>query len=294
METRRFHALWWFARDVAREFGRDQCPFLAAAICYFVVFAIFPLLLGTIAILGYVVSPEWALQQLHLALGRALPEQLSFLPEVLDQVVAARAPSGLIALVLLLWSGKGVFMSMGQALDIIWNAKEVLGWKDNLRRNALALLLAVGLGGAVIALSVLYWGLLLILEIQIPLLQLRPSELPGVLWILGNVLPVALVALGLLLVYRFMPLRHLPGRAIGIGAASAAVLWELSRQVFNFYLAHFSRFSLVYGPLSGVIAGMLWVYVSSMIFLLGAEIAARCAHAKTQGLAPDASDAGPE
>lgn len=277
---------WAFARDVAQEFGRDRCPFLAAGVCYFVVFSLFPLLLGTLAILGYVVSPEWALAQVHAGLGRAVPSQLAFIPQVIDQVVASRQPTGAVALVLLLWSGKGVFMSLGEALDIIWNAHEVLDWRDNLRRNVLALGLAVGLGGAVIALSVLYGGLSFILNYRIAVVGLRPSDLPGLLWGLSNVLPIVVIGLGLLLVYRFMPLRHLPGRAIALGAVSATLLWELSRRIFGWYLDHFSRFSVVYGPLSGVIAFMLWVYVSAMIFLLGAEIAARRAHAKAASPEP--------
>lgn len=293
MATSSLKPIGEFARDVAWEFARDQCPFLAAGVCYFVVFSLFPLLLGTIALLGYVVSPDWALAQVHAGLGKALPAQLSFLAQVIDQVVAARQPSGVIALVLLLWSGKGVFMSLGEALDIIWNAQELLGWRDNLRRNVVALVLAVGLGGAVIALSILYWGLSWVLNHRIEVLGLRPSELPGVLWVLSNVLPVVLIGLGLLLVYRVMPIRHLPGRAIALGAASATILWEVSRRLFGFYLDHAARFSLVYGPLSGVIAFMLWVYVSAMIFLLGAEIAARFAHAKGSGVAPGEASSSP-
>lgn len=273
--------IWEFTWDVAQSFSRDRCPFLAAGVCYFVVFSIFPLLLGTLAILGYLVSPEWALAQIHAGLGQAIPSRLGFLPGVIDQVVADRGPSGAIALVLLVWSGRGVFMCLGEALDIIWNAQESLDWRDNVRRNVLALAMAVGLGGAVIALSVLYGGLALVMNYRIAVVGLRPSELPGVLWVLSNVLPVGLIGLGLLLVYRLMPIRHLPLRAIFLGAASAAVLWELSRRLFGLYLDHFARLSVVYGPLSGIIGFMIWVYVSAMIFLLGAELAARFARSNS-------------
>lgn len=289
MATERVRGLWTFVRDVVREFGRDQCSFLAAGVCYFVVFSFFPLLLGTLSILGYLVSPEWAMDQIRAGLGQAVPPQLTFVRDLLEQVVAARGPTGFVALVLLLWSGKGVFMSLGEALDIIWNAHEVLGWRDNLRRNAVALVLAVGLGGAVIALSLVNWVLVLVMQHEIPGLHLNPGDFPLVLWVLGNVLPVALIGLGLLMVYRFMPIRHLPGRAITLGAASAAVIWEIGRRLFSLYMDHFARFSSVYGPVGGIIAVMLWVYVSAMIFLFGAEVAARYAHAKTAGFAGEAN-----
>ncbi len=289
----RLHGLWAFGRDVLREFGRDQCPFLAAGVCYFVVFSFFPLVLGTISILGYVVSPEWAMAQIHEALGKAVPSQLTFVRDLIEQVVAARGPSGLAALVLLLWSGKGVFMSLGEALDIIWNSHEPIGFKENLRRNAVALVLALGLGGAVVALSILYWGLTIVLTYEIPVLHLRAADLPAVLWLLSNVLPIVLVGAGLVLVYRIMPMRHLPVPAILVGAASAAVMWEVSRRLFSVYLEHFGRFSTVYGPLSGIIAFMLWGYVSAMIFLVGAEIAARYAHVKTLGPGQETSDKSP-
>ncbi|HEY9857151.1 MAG TPA: YihY/virulence factor BrkB family protein [Stenomitos sp.] len=297
MATGRFHRVWQIGLEVAREFGRDQCPFLAAGVCYFVVFSLFPLLLGVVSLLGYVVSPDWAMQQIHAALGKALPAQLGVLAEVLDQVVAARRPSGVIALLLLLWSGRGVFVSLAEALDIIWSAHVVVSWRDSLRRNVLALALAVALGGAAIVLSVAYWGLFLILEVRLPLLNLRPGDVPGVFrgvtFLLSNVLPLVVTVVGLVLVYRYLPLRRLPNRAITVGAVSAAVLWELSRRIFSFYLDHFARFSMVYGPLSGVIAFMLWIYVSAMIFLLGAEIAASCAQAKTPGQPLSAGENSP-
>lgn len=285
MDSERFQRLWRFGRDVARDFGRDQCMFLAAGVCYFVVFSIFPLLLGIVSLIGYVVSPDWAMQQVHAALGKAVPAQLSFLPRVLDQLVATRRPSGIIALGLLMWSGRGFFVSLGQALDLIWSDHQMPDLQDSIRRNVLALVLAVAMGGSILALSALYWALYLVLEVRIPLLHVSPGELPGVLWgltfLLSNVLPIALMGLGLWLVYRYLPLRRLPNRAIALGALSAALLWEISRRIFSFYLEHFARFSLVYGPLSGVIAFMLWIYLSAILFLLGAEIAARYAHAKT-------------
>jgi membrane protein len=75
-----------------------------------------------------------------------------------------------------------------------------------------------------------------------------------------------------LLIYRFVPKRQTHLRHIWLGAAIAAILFEASKILFVWYLGQFATYTLVYGPLASAIALLLWIYISSLILIFGAEI----------------------
>lgn len=266
-------ASWEFLRDLVTSFNEDQVPFMAAAMSYFAFFSLFPLLLGLIALAGYVLAPEEAMTQVMTFAARGLPGQEAFLRSTLEAVVEARGGIGLVALVTLLWSGKNIFFSFGTALDQIWENPPPQGLKGVLVRHALSLGFAVALGGAVIVVTALYWLLYALLALEIPFLGIQPRQIPGILPLLSNVLPLTLVTLGLVAMFRLLPSRRLPLLDTAVGAAVAAVLWELVRRVFTWYLSTFSRYHEVYGPAASVIAFLFWLYLTAILFLLGAEVA---------------------
>lgn len=264
---------WGFLRDLIAAFNADRVPFLAAAISYFTFFSLFPLVLGLIAIAGFLLAPEEATERVLTIIVRGFPAQEAFLRNVLEAVVAARGGIGLIALVMLLWAGKNIFTSLAQALDIIWKTPPTGGFVFVIQRNLVALLFAIAIGGGMLVATILYWLLIAILTYEIPLLGFQPQDIPGIVPLLMNLLPVAIVTLSLIAMYRFLPAQRLSYGGIAVGAAVAALLWEVLRRVFGWYLATFSRFNEVYGPATSVIVFLLWLYLSAIIFLLGAEIA---------------------
>lgn len=284
-----------FLLGVFNEFNRDQCPFLAAAICYFVFFAIFPLLLGLLSLASFFVSPQVAERQIMQGIGTALPSQVSLLHTMLDSVMRSRGSIGIIAAVLLLWSARGAFMALGQALDIMWESAPLSRWQDLVKRNVIAALCAIGIGGGLIVTSLLYYGLAFASRVNVAALGVPGWLLPAVLLVTSNVLPVLIVAVGLFVAYRVLPCRRLPDRPLLIGALVASALWEVTRLLFGFYVDRFAHFSMVYGPISSLIAFLFWIYVTSMLFLLGAEVAGilvdgETGEHKTSERAPDASD----
>jgi membrane protein len=262
-----------FLKDLVAAFNDDRVPFLAAAISYFTFFSLFPLLLGLIAIAGYVLAPEEATEKVLDAIVQGFPAQEAFLRNTLEAVVAARGGIGLFALLTLLWSGKNIFMSLAQALDIIWETDTTGGFVFAVKRNAISLLFAVAIGGAMLAVAILYWLLLAILTFEIPLLGVKPQDIPGVVPVLMNLLPIVIVMLSLMALYRYLPAHRVPFGQIALGAGVSAVLWEILRRLFGWYLSTFGRFDEVYGPATSVIVFLLWLYLSAVLFLLGAEVA---------------------
>lgn len=283
---------WNFLRELAASFNADRVPFLAAAISYFTFFSLFPLILGLIAIAGYLLAPEEATQRVLDFVVRAFPAQEAFLRSTLEAVVAARGGIGLFALLTLLWAGKNIFSTLALAIDIIWDAPPTGGFVFLLQRNLIALGFAIAIGGGMLVAAALYWAVLAALAFEIPILGLQPKDIPGIVPLLMNLLPVGLVTLSLIAMYRFLPSQRVSFRQIAVGAIAAALIWEVLRRLFGWYLSTFGRFNEVYGPATSVIVFLFWLYLSAVIFLLGAEVTYVLHERASLARAPEA-DAAP-
>jgi membrane protein len=263
-----------FLKDLWVAFNEDQVPFLAAAVSYFAFFSLFPLFLGLIAVAGHVLAPEEASRRLMGFIVQGFPGQEVFLRRIIESVVASRGAVGFFALITLLWSGKNLFVSLAQALDLIEKAPAPGGLYFTIKRNLVCLACAVALGGLLLLLGGLYGLLFAVLAFEIPLLGIQPREIPLLMPFVSDVLPVALVALGLIALYRWLPAHPRPLGDVIAGAAVAAALWEVLRRLFTWYVATFGRFNEVYGPATSVIVFLFWLYLSAIVFLLGGEWAA--------------------
>lgn len=266
-------ATWRFLREVVNAFNQDQVTFLAAAISYYVFFSLFPLLLGLIAVAGYVLAPEEASERVLAFFTRGYPGEEAFLKTTIGAVIESRGAVGLFALAVLLWSGKNIFVSLAQALDIIAGQPPPGGLLFSIRRNLVALVFALAIGAAMLAVTALYGLVFAILQLEIPLLGIQPQEIPGIVPLLLNLLPITIVTVSLITLYHFLPTQRPPWGAIAIGAIFSALVWEIMRRLFGWYLLTFGRFNEVYGPATSVIVFLFWLYLSAVIFLLGAEVA---------------------
>lgn len=256
--------------EVVQAFNADKCSFLAAGLCYFVFFSIFPLMLLLVSVTGYFLTAEQAMQQAVHLTQQVFPQQQSFLLDILTGVMEHRDKASLFGVATLLWSAKNIFHSLGQALNIIWKVPVDRGL---ILENGLAIVLSLSVGLFIFLTGLSYAILLAIMNFRFPVLGLSPGEIPGIVFLIFNILPVTLVALMLTALYSILPNRRLSLNQVLPGAITAALLWEVLRRVFGFYLENMTRFDAVYGSISGIVGFMLWVYVSASVFLLGAEVA---------------------
>ena len=256
--------------EVIQAFNADKCSFLAAGLCYFVFFSIFPMMLLLVSVTGYFLTAEQAMQQAVQLTQQVFPQQHGFLLGVLKGVMENRSTASLFGTATLLWSAKNIFQSLGQALNIIWKVPTDRGI---IKENALALVLSLSVGIVIFLTSVSYAVLIAIMNFRFPVLGLSPSDIPGIVFLIANILPVTLVALILTGLYTVLPNRRLSIQQVLPGAVTAAALWEVLRRVFGFYLENMSRFDAVYGSISGIVGFLLWIFISANVFLLGAEIA---------------------
>ncbi|UCH34409.1 MAG: YihY/virulence factor BrkB family protein [Armatimonadota bacterium] len=273
-----------FLRAVARDYSAKRLSIIAAGLAYYTFLAFFPFVLVMLAAAGYALgSSEQQYQVVENALTRAMPTAGLRIREQLDTIVANRAVVGGLGLLALVWTASNAFAIIIQALRIVWEVK-VPSRFVVMRLRALALL----------AIAVVFLLLSVLASSAMPVVAHLPmagvvrrlGELPLLWWLASAALSLAISFLAVLVLYRIVPTPQIKLRHEAAGAAFAAVSWELAKSGFAWYLQRFANFDRVYGPVGAIVILLLWIYISAVIVLVGAEIAAVYA-VRERGPGPD-------
>ena len=259
------------------ESTKDNVSMLAGGVAFFGFVAIFPALIALISVYGLVADPSEAAATVQ-SVTSGLPTSVQ--PLIADQLASITSASSgglttglIISALAALFSASSGVQNLMAAVNVAYDESETRG-AIKLRSIALALTL-----GAVVFIIV---AIVLVAVAPILLDQL------GVLGrLLGQVvrwvLLVLLVVLGLGVVYRVAPDRKAPQfRWVTLGSAFATVLWVAGSVVFSVYVNNFGSYNKTYGALAGVIVLLLWLYLTSYIVLLGAEINSESEYQTTQ------------
>jgi len=235
----------------------------AAALSYYAIFSLFPLLLLVIIVIGTALGPAAARNQIDTVLRLFLPPNTAnFLQDNIAQALEQRGSFGLVAGVSLLWASLGLFSSLSSALSRTF--------RDENPRNTWHQRL-VGLS-MMIALSVLLMASLAATIIFV-LLDFLFFYRSGSWISLGAlIIPLSLSVAIFAFLYRFIPRQRVRWDAIWVAAFLGGGAWEIAKRLFTWYLDNLASYSLVYGSVATMIVLMFWGYVSGLIVLLGAEI----------------------
>ena len=256
-------------RQTAKEVVEDGCLGLAAQLSFYFLLALFPALLFLVALIGYV-PVEDALDQLLTALGSVAPgELIALLRAQLDEISSGRQASLLtLGIAGAIWSSSAATVAIIDALN---HAYDVSEWRPWWKRRVVALALTAALAVFIIV--------SLILVVVGPDAARRVAEWVGaapaavVLWsVLRWPVMIALVIVGVNLVYHFAPNREVRWAWITPGAVVATALWIGCSFAFKFYIVNFGNYTATYGAIGGIVVTMLWFYVSSLAILIGAEL----------------------
>jgi membrane protein len=261
---------WWqVVRRAFKESSADNVPILAAGVAFFAFLAIFPALIAALTLYGLVADPETVAAQVR-DLSAALPEQAQ--PILLDQLQSVASASNgalgvslVISLLAALWSASSGTGNLLKAINIAYDEDESRGF---LKVRGLALALTLG------AIVFMLLTLALVAVVPVVLDALPLGTLGTVLaQVLRWVLLVVLVVAALAVTYRVAPDRDLPRFAwVSTGSLVATVLWIIGSIAFSLYVNNFGSYNKTYGAIAGVVVLMLWLYLTSYIVLLGAEI----------------------
>ena len=189
----------------------------------------------------------------------------------LQALVKGRHTLGWLAVGGLIWSASQGFVILELAMNLALRVRA--------RRSfVVSRLLGLGmilLAGSSLALSLLITSTLTAIRAySLPLVGWRPGEIP-VLWsVTGIVVSTTLTILSFIIIYRVMPNTSVPWRSALIAGTTAGLAWEVAKRGFTYYLpfATATAFKQVYGSVAGVIGLVVWIYYSSVILVLGAEL----------------------
>jgi membrane protein len=268
---------WWAVlKRTARAFGKDNLTDWAAALTYYSVLSIFPAVIVLTAVLA-LLGPS-ATQTLIDNVNTMVPGQgRDVLVNSIKELQHAESLAGPLAVVGLagaLWSASGyigAFMRASNAIYEIPEGRPV--WKTVPLRVGLTLAVVVLL--ALCAVSVVATGVV----------AERAGQMLGIgstgvlIWDIAK-WPVlaALVSLAFALLYWASPNVKHPGfRWLTPGGVLAVVVWALASAGFAFYVANFGSYNKIYGSLGGVIGFLVWLWISNIAILLGAELDAELA-----------------
>ena len=261
---------WNMLKDTVTSFIDDEALSRGAAIAFYTVTSLAPVLLIVIAIAGLVFGRDAAQNAISAQFSGLMGRQTA---EVLQSAVASAGGKSssiiatIIGVVTLVATASGVFGEMQAALNSIWKTKPQATTVSRLiRARAIGLGLVAALGFLLIVSLVISAGLTAFgryLDTALPTGKL-------ILPILNFV--VSFVLLGILFgaIYKILPDRSLQWKDVVIGAVVTSILFNIGKSLIGWYIGS-SAIASSYGAAGGLIVLLLWVYYSVQIFLLGAE-----------------------
>jgi membrane protein len=254
------------------EVGRDRLAATAGGVTFYMLLAIFPAIAAFVSLWGLFADVQ--------TVSRELADIAAFVPPgVLDLVaqqmvrVATTHDATLsfafgLSLVLSLWSANAGVAALFDGLNVVYEERE--------KRNFLARrVITFGFTCAGLAFATVATAILVAAPWLLRSLGLGQSLLVPLRWLLL----LAMAAVAFAVVYRYGPSRqHARWRWVRPGATAAALAWVGGSLAFSWYLNHVAHYDLTYGPLGTVVAFMVWLWVSAMVVLLGAELNAELEH----------------
>ena len=244
----------------------DQVNDLAAAIAYWALFSIFPLLIGALSLAGYFLDSVEVQTRIYELVTDLLPGSADLVKKSLVSVVRYRGSMGLIGILMLLWTAsKGlaaVTRAVNRALGTERPHSYVVSKLRFFAMTAAVTVLVVVSIAIVVAIEIFFQPSFLA---RLGLTQIDISRVQG--WLVSFLFVFCMFAL----IYRMTPYIKVRWRQILPGALFAAILFEMGKVGFVVYLERAAGLEAIYGSLSSILVLLLWLYLSALVLVYGAE-----------------------
>jgi membrane protein len=272
-------SLWSALKRTVKGFREDNLTDWAAALTYYSILSIFPALLVVVSLLGLV--GQSATQPLLDNIGEIAPGAATdILRTSIENIERSQGSAGIlfiVGLVLAIWSASAYMGAFMRAANVVWDVDEARPiWKTIPLRLVLTVIALVLV--SIAAVAVVVTG---------PIAE-RLGDVVGVggsavtAWDLAKwPFLIVIVGLTIALLYYATPNVQQPGwRWISPGAIVAVLLWLIASVAFAFYVANLGSYNKTYGSLGAVIIFLVWLWISNVVILLGAEFDAELARSR--------------
>jgi membrane protein len=269
-------------KDTAGAFTADKAPRLAAAIAYSTIFAIAPLLIITIAVVGALLGfagnahPHTAVENTLIGrIGAAAGNDAATLVRGMVDASFGKPRENVIAQVIgwitFVIGASGVFAALQDALNTVWDVKPAEGHRNilvMLRDRAATMSMLLVIGFLMVVTSLLNVG---IAFVSAYITRLLPFAGAGLAFATINwLVSVALIAVLFGLIFKVLPDVEIRWPDVGIGAVATALLFVIGQAAIGLYIGK-AGVASAYGAAGALLAILIWIYYSALILLFGAE-----------------------
>jgi membrane protein len=254
---------------VKDEIGENNVSIVSAGVAFYAFLAVFPAIAALVSIYGLAMDPQSIHDQLSQIAGMMPQQAYDILKEQLESLAgtsgSALGWSMAISILLSIWSANKGTKSLFTGVDIAYDTKNN---RNFFKQNGLTLLFTFG--------SIILIIICMVLIVAFPALVGRiglPSQVESLIsW--GRWILLALLVIWFLgMIYKYAPdKRRAEFKWVLPGALLATVLWLIASWGFSFYVKNFGSYGEVYGSISAVVVMLLWLFLSSFIVLIGAEL----------------------
>ena len=255
---------------------KDEVTTRAAALAYYLVFSIFPLLILFSLIIG---SLHIDTATMDILLARVLPkDMIDMLKGYLDYVTRTFDMKLLMfALVFSIYFPWRFIRSLMDGIRISYRQESEESFiRRTLKQILCTLLIPLTLAASLI-LIILGHNVITFLVSLLPPQTLRLSDFLLTLWQYGRFLiAAAIMSIALIILYRCSIPTRVPFKTLLPGIVFSIIAWVISSIAFSFYVENFGDYSVIYGTLGAFVILLLWLYLTGLIFLAGSEINALC------------------
>ncbi len=266
---RKFADTFGFLLFVFRRWKEDRCPQIAGSLTYTTLLALVPIFTIVVALLSTTPFFGEVIAKIKLFL------RMNLLPDIADTITnvymlefahnARRLTAVGVAgvFIVAVW----MMLIMDRSLNAIWRVRQ----SRPLWMSVLGYMAVVVLGPILLVVSVTVTTYIMSLSGDV-------TALSPVHVMLLRAVPIAMSGLAFFLMYRIIPHRHVPWKHAALGGLVAAVLFESAKQLFAFYVHTSPTYNVVYGAFAAVPLFLIWIYISWLVVLFGAELTASASY----------------
>jgi membrane protein len=279
--------LWNVVRETVANWSQHNATTHSAAIAYLSLFSLAPQLILVMAVSGWAFGAEAAQGKVQRELGRFIGADAA---AAVQEIVSASAHprtgrlAAVIGMATLLVSATGVLMQLQDTLNTVWEVTPKPGFflKKLLKKRLLCFGLILGTGALLLLSLAASAGIAALQRFLEARFQIGLSKLVGGADVVVSLL---LMALLLAMVYRLLPDVEIGWREVVWGSAVTSVLFTVGKYAIGFYLQR-TGLTSTYGAAGSLVLVLVWIYCSSLIFLLGAEFTRVYSRRYREGRAP--------
>lgn len=242
----------------------------AAAIAYYALLSLFPIILLGLSVLGEMTTDTADRDAVVRFAFRYFPRQFAFIQGQLDAFRETPVTFGFWGVVALVWAALGVFNAVSSAVNHAWGVEKR---RSFVKHRFVSFVMMLSAGGILI-LGLVIASLVRLAETRLRDAMVRSPWLDSFSGVFASYLATVLLIGCVALVFYYIPNTRVRFRDVWPGAILVGVLWRSALRLFAWYAADLATWNVIHGSVAAVVVFLLWIYVSAVILLYGVEMTA--------------------